>query len=122
MRVYPPPGEQNSLPMAGCRSIQFFSIFSAFWSGFNSFADHILEHDVERHRVAAAFVREEKLTVTFKHALIIGDMMFIVIPVKGHVKLIELEVVTVFSISLRLFHLADHSVIHGVDLLLVLGS
>jgi hypothetical protein len=99
--------------------IQFFN---SFLSGFNGFRDHVLKHDVECHRVAAAFVREEKLTITLKYALIIGDMVFIVIPVKGHVKLIELEVVTVFSISLRLFHLADHSVIHGVDLLLVWGS
>lgn len=95
------------------------SIYSILISGFNSFDDHIFEQNFKRHAVAATLVGQKKFTVARKNPIIVGYMVFIIVPMEGQVKLIELKVVTVFSISLCFFQLADQSVIHDIDLLLV---
>lgn len=41
----------------------------------------------------AAFMGQEKLAIAMKNTVIVGHVMFVVIPVKGKVELVEAEIV-----------------------------
>ena len=106
--------EQANKNAPHCGGVLFYSVVSLRFDGLG---DHILEQDLERHRVPTAFVGQKEFTVALKDAVIIGDMVFIVIPVKGKIELVETEPFTVLRIAFCLLQLADQSVILGRSLL-----
>jgi hypothetical protein len=55
--------------------------------------------------MAASFVCNKKLAIAVKNAIIIGNMMFTIVPVKIKVKPIEVEAMSVLCISFCLFYL-----------------
>ncbi len=60
---------------------------------------------------------DKELAIACKHAVIVGNVMFIISPVKGKVELIKSEVVPVFSVPFCLFYFAYQSRIHCIVLL-----
>jgi len=56
--------------------------------------------------MATSFMGNEKLAIAIKSALIIGNMVFTIVPVKIKIKLIEVEAVSILSVSFCLFYLA----------------
>jgi len=62
-------------------------------------------------------VGNEKLAITVKNAISIGNMMFTIVPVKIKVKFIEVEAMSILCISFCFFYFAYQSRIHCINLL-----
>jgi len=56
----------------------------------------------------------KEFTITIKYTAIKGYMVIIIVTMKSKIKLVEEEAISLFSIALGLFSLADHSVIHSL--------
>jgi hypothetical protein len=76
--------------------------------------DHVFQQDFKRHGMAATLVGQEEFTVTGKFSTIESDVVFIVIPMEGHVKLIKAEAFAVLSVAFGFFDLSDHPVVHYI--------
>jgi hypothetical protein len=59
-----------------------------------------------------AFMCDEKLAVTIELTAIKGDMVIVVIAMKGDIKLVQDEPILLFCVALCLFSLSDHSIVH----------
>jgi hypothetical protein len=59
-----------------------------------------------------AFMCDEKLAVTIELTAIKGDMVIVVIAMKGDIKLVQDEPMLLFCVALCLFSLSDHSIVH----------
>jgi hypothetical protein len=103
----------KKLPPAVRKAASIFTL----WSGFYRFDDHILEQNLKRHGMAAAFMGNEKLAIAIKNTLIVRNMVFAIVTVEIKVKLVEVKAVSILSVTLCLFDLADQSRIHCSSLL-----
>src|SRR6266498_1201795 len=83
-------------------------------SGLNRLGNHPLKENFNRHCVCTAVMRHKEFTVTIKYTAIKGYMVIIIVTMKSKIKLVEEEAISLFSIALGLFSLADHSVIHSL--------
>lgn len=91
------------------KAVYLFKCYLRFYS----FHNHIFQQNFKSHRVTTSFVRQEKFTITTKHTIIICYMMFPIIPMKFHIKLIETESLSILGISFGFLQLAYHSVVHS---------
>jgi hypothetical protein len=103
----------KKLPCAvaeGSLSIQF--LVSLYRSN-----NHIFKQYLKRHGVAASFMGNEKFAIAVENAVIIGNMVFTIVAMKIKVKLIEVEAVSILSVTFCLFYLTYQSRIHCINLL-----
>jgi hypothetical protein len=81
------------------------------------FDDHIFKQYLERHGVAASFVGHEKFAVAVKNTAIVRNVVLTIVTVKIKVKLIEVESVSILSVTFCFFDLTYQSRIHCISLL-----
>jgi hypothetical protein len=85
--------------------------------GVNGLDNHIFEQDLQRHRVTAALVGDEKFAVAIKNTFIVTNVMLTIIAVEIKVKLIKEETMSVLCVTFCLFYFSNQSRIHCMYLL-----
>jgi hypothetical protein len=105
-------GNENRPALRG--TVKGNTVFG-FRSGLNRLGDHIFENDFKRHGMAASLVGQEKFTVTAELAVAKGDMVVIVVAMKGHVELVEPEAAAVFRVALGFLKFPDQTIVHRLS-------
>ncbi len=78
----------TQLPSRSWRAVEY--LLNCSWeSGWDGLGDHILKKDLKRHGVSAALVSKKELAVTGVDTVFKGNMVIIIVTVKGHIKLVE---------------------------------
>jgi hypothetical protein len=81
--------------------------------GFHGSRNHLLEDDLERHRVTAALMGKEELAVALKLAFVVVNLMTVIVSMESKVEPVEMKTLGLFGVALGLLSLADHAIIHG---------
>jgi hypothetical protein len=77
--------------------------------------DHILEQDLERHAVSAAFMGDKELAIALERTVFKTDFVIVVVAMKRNIELVEAETMFLFRVTLGFFDFSDHSVIHTLS-------
>jgi hypothetical protein len=93
---------------AHSRNNNLFTLTSRWFS-----LDHPFQYKLQRHGMAAATTRTEKVAIAMPVAVIIDNSMGIILPIHCHSELFEMKALTFLGIALGLIDLANHSRIHG---------
>jgi hypothetical protein len=80
--------------------------------GLDRFRDHALKQDFDGHRMSTTVVSDKEFAVAGIGTVVEGNMVIVVITVKGKVEFIEDKAIALLRISPGFFSLADQSVVH----------
>ena len=74
--------------------------------------DHVLQDDLQSHRVAAALMGKEELAIALEFAVVETELVTVVVSMESDLKLIEVKAIALLSVTLGFLDLAYHSIIH----------
>jgi len=80
--------------------------------GFDRFRNHPLKQDLKSHRVRATVMRNKEFAVAAIYTVIKSHVVIIIVTMKGKIKFVEEETISLLSVAPGFLSLANHSVVH----------